>query len=523
MIPTRKNYRQIARDMLTQIAGGDVTEEFSYVAGKTLYGFSSTPVKKILEVKGLLNGTERIFSEGTDYRLSKDSLEWLGGGDHPDEGTDFTVGYTFTRPSGLSDVNPGSVVRTIVEAISREIDYLYAQMDNSYLSGFLDTATGEALDMVVSILGIKRKPPQPSSGNVTFGRSSEPETSATNGEVHLYDGSPEYALEKPLVKEVLRIRGTAGGSSTTFKKDVDYTLVGRNIRWLPEGNRPDTRTVFRVDYENYQQILIPKGSGVATFTPVPEESRSFTTNEDSFLKPSEEGRWEADVPVVCEAPGRWGNVLAGTVTVMPSPVQGVEYVINQGDITNGVEEESDSELRERAKHAMEFAGRATVSSLESAVGAVEGVRSLLVADMPDGVPGIVRVIVDGGDPDEIKRVIDETRAAGIRVEFARPRTIYIDVSMVLTLPEGMPPAPATAEAERLVRSYISSQGIGDDVLFSRIIDTALEVRNVIDVTQVTITAHKEAEVIESQKENIAITSEERAEPRNLTINFEVRE
>jgi len=222
--------------------------------------------------------------------------------------------------------------------------------------------------------------------------------------------------------------------------------------------------------------------------------------------------------------GRWGNVLAGTVTVMPKPVPGVEYVINKGDITNGVEAETDSELRERAKHALEFAGKATVSSLESAIRAVEGVRSLLIEDMPDEVAGIVKVIVDGGDTDEIMRVIGETRAAGIKVEFSRPRIVYINVSLTITLPKEILPTTAVTEVEKLVRSYISSLRIGDDVLYSKIIDAALSVRGVLDVTEVLITAHREGvEVVESERENIMISNEERAEPRIINVLFEIKE
>lgn len=428
----------------------------------------------------------------------------------------------FTRTSGISDLNPGSVVRTIVEAMSREIEYLYVQMEQAYLSGFLDTATGDALDLVVSILGITRKPPQPSSGYVTFGRSTEPETLAVTGEVHLYDGSLEYALKKPLVKEITKIEGTFKGSTVTFEKDVDYSLVGKNVRWLPEGKKPDTKTVFRVDYGTYREIIIPKGTNVATFSPRPEEIRLFNTTEEKSFTLTSEGKWEAEAPVICAVPGRWGNVLAGTITVMPQPIAGVEYVINKGDITNGVEVEEDSDLRERAKHALEFAGKATYSSLESAIRSVEGVRSLLIEDKPEGVPGIVKVIVDGGDMDKILHIIDETRASGIKVEVFTPRIVYINVSLTLTLEKEVPSTQAATEAEKRVRSYISSLEIGDDVLYSRVIESALDVRGVWDVTNVRITAHRDGEIVESEKENIEISSEERAEPRTINISFETR-
>jgi len=203
---------------------------------------------------------------------------------------------------------------------------------------------------------------------------------------------------------------------------------------------------------------------------------------------------------------------------------GVEYVINKGDVTNGVEAEEDTELRERAKHALEFAAKATSSSLESAIRAVEGVSSLLIEDRPEGVSGIVKVIVDGGETDRILRVIDETRAAGIKVDFSRPRIVYVDVSLTLTLEKEAPSAQVGREVEGLVRGYVSSLGIGEDVLYSRIVEAALSVKGVWDVADVVMMAHREgAELVRSEKENVEIGSEERANPRTVNVLFRMRE
>jgi hypothetical protein len=61
------------------------------------------------------------------------------------------------------------------------------------------------------------------------------------------------------------------------------------------------------------------------------------------------------------------------------------------------------------------------------------------------------------------------------------------------------------------------------VLFSKIIEAALRVRGVLDVTDVIITAQREEEIFESEIENIAISSEERAEPRTINILYEEKE
>ncbi len=225
------------------------------------------------------------------------------------------------------------------------------------------------------------------------------------------------------------------------------------------------------------------------------------------------------------AAGRPGNVYAGAVNVMPQPPMGVEYVINREDILNGTDEEPDEDLRERAKRALEVAGKATLVSLEAGVRGVEGVDSLLVEDMPDGVSGVVKIIVDGGDTEEIMKVINDVRAAGIRVEFLRPRPVHIDVNLTVALRKAAKPSKVQKDAEAEVRTYLSSLDIGEDVIYSRIIGAAVGVEAVHDVTEMTVTAHRKEgeEAIKSIEEKVEITSEERAIARAVNVLIKTSE
>lgn len=56
----------------------------------------------------------------------------------------------------LTDVNPGSVVRTLVEAFGREMAEAHARLSLIYEMGFIDTAAGESLDFLVALLGQAR-------------------------------------------------------------------------------------------------------------------------------------------------------------------------------------------------------------------------------------------------------------------------------------------------------------------------------------------------------------------------------
>jgi uncharacterized phage protein gp47/JayE len=74
------------------------------------------------------------------------------------------------KKSKLTDTQIGSVTRTLLETVGREVATLYDEMDAAYNAGFIDTAKGNALDMVVSILGIQRKSAQFATGTTTFSR-----------------------------------------------------------------------------------------------------------------------------------------------------------------------------------------------------------------------------------------------------------------------------------------------------------------------------------------------------------------
>jgi uncharacterized phage protein gp47/JayE len=459
-----------------------------------------------------MNNGQYTFNKSVDYQLSGTNVEWLRDGIKPDEHTPFYVNYRLDIQHGITDINPGSVVRTIVESVALEMDFLYAQMDQVYYSAFIDTATGKSLDLVASLLGINRKTAGFATGEVTFGRESDPGEVEVLRETHIFDGKAIYSLKNLHVKSIKKIEGTSKVALTVFTPDKDYTVSDGSIVWIKNSRQPDDGSVFYADYSAYEQIIIPVDTRVSNYSRRPENLKIFRTlREASFVKNSS-GKWEAIVPVTALSPGRQGNIFAGTLTVMPKPVIGVEYVINQKDILNGTDPESDSDLRERAKHALEMAGKGTLASLKSAVGGVEGVSGeVKVIDQPDGIPGIVQVIASGGDEQEIDRVIEETRSAGIKVEFKRPSIVHLDIKLTIVIIEGMNREDIRKQVDETIRKYLATLNIDDDVILSQIIKSALIVQGIRDVREVTIN---------DKRENIVIKTDEKSELRTLEIFIE---
>jgi phage-related baseplate assembly protein len=198
--------------------------------------------------------------------------------------------------------------------------------------------------------------------------------------------------------------------------------------------------------------------------------------------------------------------------MMPSNIPGIDYVINKSDIMGGAEVEGDEALRSRAKRAMERAGKATIRALQLAVQSVEGVTGeVVVIDQPDGVPGIIQVIATGGDRAEVEKIIDETRSAGIRVEFKRPISVSIDVRLMVYTMSAADKEAVRQSVDVAVRKYMASLEIGDDVVISRIIESAMSVSGVRDVREVTVN---------DKPENIKIKRDEKGDCRLLEIFME---
>ena len=174
-------YQEIVDDILTAIVGGIVNEPIFFDLKEDLYPLSqpSSDVRGITGTltlpgaNGELQPTHHSFQKSVDFIFSEgdNGVVWQQGGAKPDDETIFYVDY-FRRDSRspLSDINVGSVTRTLGEAIGREIATVYQQINLAYLSGFVDTATGQSLDLVVAILGVKRKTKEFAQGLVTFFR-----------------------------------------------------------------------------------------------------------------------------------------------------------------------------------------------------------------------------------------------------------------------------------------------------------------------------------------------------------------
>lgn len=227
----RKAYPEVADHLLNRLLGGVSGEVHAYPppgAAREPFTFplKNAPAVDITSVDGSFNGESHTFSKGVDWELSseKTHLVWRADGSRPDAGSVVEVSYLpKQRESRLNDLYPGSVVRTLLEAVALEMAGLYAQMDVVYRSGFIGTAEGGALDHVVSLLGVERVRAGRNVTEIEFTRAKN-----TRGEILVRAGTRVLTADGAIEYETLADATLADGqpSARVSARDLVATNDG---------------------------------------------------------------------------------------------------------------------------------------------------------------------------------------------------------------------------------------------------------------------------------------------------------
>lgn len=295
-----------------------------------------------------------------------------------------------TNSTNINNVRPGSVVRTMTEAVLAEQDIQYYQIKRIFDGMDIDSATGEDLERLIKILGVVRKNATPCVANIVFGRS-EP-----------------YATDIPIPY----------GSIISTRADTD----GNTIE-------------FKV------------------------------LNKDAYLPAG-----QTEVVVQCTAVEDGVQyVSANTLIVMNKPILNIEYVNNPDNVYGGSDKEDDDSLRARAKNVFATLGKATISAVENAVMAIDGVLDVICIDCARGV-GTVDLIVnpDMIPPrqelvDQIDAALYNTKAAGISVEIVYPTVIDTDITVNI-----LNDATDADTIGNAILEFIKSLGVSDTLIINQL-------------------------------------------------------
>lgn len=212
-----------------------------------------------------------------------------------------------------------------------------------------------------------------------------------------------------------------------------------------------------------------------------------------------------------------GNIYlpANTITVMNTPIIGIEYVTNSIEFSGGSNQETDDELRHRAKQALAGLGRGTNTALRSALLGINGVVDAIVMDMNRGVGTADIVVITNEMPpqtalkNEIDSVVSITKSAGINVGIIYPTIKTQDIAITITNVSGATlPQELIDRAGNAIINYCNNLLVGDTFIVSQLERAIGNAINDVDTDIVTITPSS----------NVIPTSTEVIRYGDITIN-----
>jgi len=333
----------------------------------------------------------------------------------------------------LSNFTTRSFNYVWTQAFAEEVRELEVRALTSELAGFIDYTGGPVTEDQLENLDL--------------------DTSVTADEINELM-EDEYLDEYVKIVGISRLPGSRATGTVTFTTQSDETEIpeGTVVSTEPDSNG-DT-----IDFETTEETST--GDGITTVT---------------------------DIGIQAVDEGDEYNVPADTIIRLSDPPLGVTGVTNPESTTGGEPEETNDELRTRAKEQIEGASEGgTTEGIKAYLrNNVEGVRTgdVIIEEFPDGGDGdggkssFVDVIVDGGTDQDVLDAIDFSRPTGIRHELIRPQVFQIGARGDLLGTDIDIEAVEESIEESLLNLGIGENGYKDE-LVTIILNTDNDIENI---------------------------------------------
>ncbi len=316
--------------------------------------------------------------------------------------------------TGLNDLNPGSILLTLLQAAASEDYAQYYQMLQIIRNYNIDTTTGTDLDNRAFEYGLTRKLPLAASGRISILReetfvkiSSTFYTgfrSRIAGDTEIFvnnaDAFPTSGPQQTLIVG----RGTPNEEEVTFTPSVSN----------PEDNTNYYKIVLDVpltnDHSLEETVILKQGTdtfiAAGTVIRVPASGRTpeitFSTTVNATILAGDDK--VDDVNIICTQPGVIGNVgvnsITGTTAFSNPPFAGAR-ASNGSAFSNGQDRETDTALRNRIKAHIQALSQSTKAGIANAIdGLVDPDTAKRVVSsniiIPDNVGLPVKIYLDDG-------------------------------------------------------------------------------------------------------------------------------
>ena len=303
----------------------------------------------------------------------------------------------------LNDVNFGSIWTTLIEASAQEDDEQYFQMLEIVRGYSLDTIFGEDLDDRAEEFSIERRVATRATTAVTLGDDAfdKIETGVYAGLSGPPAGSATVNGDSktgfPTSGQIVIGRGTANVETVPYTSITDFTNYVRFNLGASLAN--DHGTDESIILAQGGDRLVPAGTIVKVPASDVTEEIIFTLDANATILNGEDEL--EGVPVTAADPGAQANVPVGAIQRFDSLPFATATVRNPSRVTNGLDDESDQELRDRIKSTIQSLSRGTPTAIKSGVlGLVseeDNKRVVSVSLRDTTIPAdVVKLFIDDG-------------------------------------------------------------------------------------------------------------------------------
>lgn len=288
---------------------------------------------------------------------------------------------------------------------------------------------------------------------------------------------------------------------------IELETMGENADALLDKGFAETATGTYLDKKVGEQGLTRKAAVKATTTvtitgspgasivvgnKVASDTVTFLVTEAKAIAA---GKTAMDVAVECEVAGSLGNVIAGAIKYFPVTIAGLTAVTNAAAVTNGYDEETDDDLRQR--YYVKVQTPATSGNKYHYLNwakSVTGVGDARVIPLWNG-NGTVKVIIinsnkraaDSTLVTSVSDYIEDVRPIGATVTVESAAELAIDVSATLSLQTGYALADVKVAIEANLTQYLKDIAFVETyVSYAKVGSLILETEGVLDYSALTV-------------------------------------
>jgi uncharacterized phage protein gp47/JayE len=330
-----------------------------------------------------------------------------------------------------------SLAATIVGIVAERLSLLWSAAEDVYNSQYPDTASGTSLDNVVALTGITRLAATQTkySSLLLFGTAGTTVPQGTlvsvqNNPTAIFstDTAATLGAGTNCVQTITFGSAPVAGQFTLefgnqFLPPLSFAASAQNLQDAMNGLLGVTGVTVTGSTATAFVVTFAGASGKQPQSLLSVSANSLTNSSASpvTITPvmTTTGVAQASVSITATSTGAT-PAPARSITVINTPVSGLNSIINQTDAVIGRAIETDAELRIRRANSLQVAGSGTPDAIRSKLLSESGVTDVfvfenitLLPDLAGRPPKSYEVVVNGGVDQTITQTVWDTKPAGI--------------------------------------------------------------------------------------------------------------